>query len=99
MVGHYDAFRSTQGWRTDCLCYSHSGLLYVRACLTLTATTKETKLGAKRSNRGSSMIDEQPTSSSIIRVATPEDIAKIEDLDSLSTSPTRNIHREMEQYF
>ena len=45
------------------------------------------------------MIDEQPASSSIIRVATPEDIAKIEDLDSLSTSPTRNIHREMEKYF
>jgi hypothetical protein len=45
------------------------------------------------------MIDEQPTSSSIIRIGTPEDIAQIEDLDSLSTSPTRNIHREMEKYF
>ena len=45
------------------------------------------------------MIDEQRTSRSIIRVATPDDIAKIEDLDSLSTSPTRNIHREMEKYF
>ncbi len=45
------------------------------------------------------MVDEQPTSRSIIRIATPEDIAKIEELDSLSTSPTRNIHREMEKYF
>jgi len=45
------------------------------------------------------MIDEQPTSHSIIRVATPQDIAMIEELDSLSTSPTRNIHREMEKYF
>ena len=45
------------------------------------------------------MIDEQPISHSVIRVATPEDILKIEELDSLSTSPTRNIHREMEKYF
>ena len=99
MVGHYDAIRPTQGRRTDCLCYTHSGLLFICACLNLTASTKETKLGAKQSNGGSSMIDEQPTSSSIIRIATPEDIAQIEELDSLSTSPTRNIHREMEKYF
>lgn len=45
------------------------------------------------------MLDEQSPSSSIIRIATPGDIAKIEELDSLSTSPTRNIHREMEKYF
>ncbi len=45
------------------------------------------------------MLDEQSTSHSIIRVATPDDIAKIEELDSLSTSPTRNIPREMEKYF
>src|SRR6266699_7001027 len=45
------------------------------------------------------MLDEQPTSNSIIRMATPDDIAKIEELDSLSTSPTRDIHREMEKYF
>ena len=45
------------------------------------------------------MIDEQSTSRSIIRMATPEDIAQIEELDSLSTSPTRTIHREMEKYF
>jgi GNAT superfamily N-acetyltransferase len=45
------------------------------------------------------MIDEDATPRSIIRVATPEDIVKIEELDSLSTSPTRNIHREMEKYF
>ena len=45
------------------------------------------------------MLDEQPASRSIIRIATPEDIIEIEELDSLSTSPTRNIHREMEKYF
>jgi len=45
------------------------------------------------------MLDEQPASHSIIRIAAPEDIAIIEELDSLSTSPTRNIHREMEKYF
>lgn len=45
------------------------------------------------------MLDEQPTSRSIIRIAAPEDVATIEELDSLSTSPTRNIHREMEKYF
>ena len=45
------------------------------------------------------MLDKQPTSSLIIRMATPEDIARIEELDNLSTSPTRNIHREMEKYF
>jgi ribosomal protein S18 acetylase RimI-like enzyme len=45
------------------------------------------------------MIEEQSTSHSVIRLATPEDIVQIEELDSLSTSPTRNIHREMEKYF
>jgi GNAT superfamily N-acetyltransferase len=45
------------------------------------------------------MIDEQPIAPSVIRLATPSDIALIEELDSLSTSPTRNIHREMEKYF
>ncbi|HYB00072.1 MAG TPA: GNAT family N-acetyltransferase [Ktedonobacteraceae bacterium] len=45
------------------------------------------------------MLDEQPASHSIIRIAAPEDIAIIAELDSLSTSPTRNIHREMEKYF
>ena len=34
-----------------------------------------------------------------IRLATPEDIALITYLDSFSTSPTRNIHREMQKYF
>jgi GNAT superfamily N-acetyltransferase len=45
------------------------------------------------------MIEEQSTSHSVIRLATPEDIVQIEELDRLSTSPTRNIHREMEKYF
>jgi GNAT superfamily N-acetyltransferase len=49
------------------------------------------------------MIEELPTSSSssssVIRLATPEDIGQIEELDSLSTSPTRQIHREIEKYF
>ena len=45
------------------------------------------------------MIDEQPTTALVIRPATPEDIAQIELLDSFSTSPTRNIHRDIEKYF
>jgi ribosomal protein S18 acetylase RimI-like enzyme len=45
------------------------------------------------------MIDEQPATMLVIRIATPEDIAAIEELDSFSQSPTRHIHREMEKYF
>jgi ribosomal protein S18 acetylase RimI-like enzyme len=45
------------------------------------------------------MIDEQSTKALAIRLATPADIALIEELDRLSTSPTRNIHRDMEKYF
>ena len=45
------------------------------------------------------MIDEKPTTPLVIRLATPEDIATIEYLDSFSTSPTRDIHRAMQQYF
>jgi GNAT superfamily N-acetyltransferase len=45
------------------------------------------------------MRDEQSTSPPVIRLATPKDVTQIEELDSLSTSPTRNIHREMEKYF
>ncbi len=35
----------------------------------------------------------------IFRLAVPDDIAQINYLDSFSSSPTRNIHREMEKYF
>ena len=45
------------------------------------------------------MIDETPTVPSVIRLATPEDISIIDELDRLSSSPTRTIHREMEKYF
>ncbi|TMC23673.1 MAG: GNAT family N-acetyltransferase [Chloroflexi bacterium] len=45
------------------------------------------------------MIDNLPTKALVIRLATSEDIPCIEQLDSLSTSPTRDIHREMEKYF
>ncbi len=45
------------------------------------------------------MIDEKPTVPLVIRLATPEDIATIDYLDSFSTSPTRDIHRAMQQYF
>jgi ribosomal protein S18 acetylase RimI-like enzyme len=45
------------------------------------------------------MIDELPTKELVIRLANPEDIPSIEYLDSLSTSPTRDIHRDMEKYF
>jgi ribosomal protein S18 acetylase RimI-like enzyme len=45
------------------------------------------------------MLENPPTSPLVIRLATPEDIATIDLLDSFSTSPTRDIHRAMEQYF
>ena len=45
------------------------------------------------------MIDKSSTSQSVIRLATPEDIGLIQELDSLNTSPTRDIPREMEKYF
>ena len=45
------------------------------------------------------MIEETPTTPSVIRLATPEDISIIDELDRLSSSPTRNIHRAMEKYF
>jgi ribosomal protein S18 acetylase RimI-like enzyme len=45
------------------------------------------------------MNDKQPTTELVIRLATPEDIAHIDYLDSLSASPTRHIHREMHKYF
>ena len=35
----------------------------------------------------------------VIRLATPNDIEQIEYLDSLSSSPTRDIHRDMHKYF
>src|SRR5713101_8041374 len=45
------------------------------------------------------MVEEIPTSPLVIRLATPEDLAVIDMLDTFSTSPTRDIHREMEKYF
>ena len=45
------------------------------------------------------MIDETPTEPSVIRLATPEDTGIIDELDRMSSSPTRTIHREMEKYF
>ena len=45
------------------------------------------------------MIDEHPTTPLAIRLATLEDIALIEELDTFSTSPTRHIAREMQKYF
>ena len=45
------------------------------------------------------MIDEIPAASPVIRLAIPEDISIIDELDRMSSSPTRNIHREMEKYF
>ncbi len=45
------------------------------------------------------MIDETPTTPPVIRLATYEDIHIIEELDCMSSSPTRNIHREVEKYF
>lgn len=45
------------------------------------------------------MSDETPAASPLIRLATPDDVAIIDELDRMSSSPTRNIHREMEKYF
>jgi GNAT superfamily N-acetyltransferase len=45
------------------------------------------------------MSDETPAAPPVIRLATPADILIIDELDRMSSSPTRNIHREMEKYF
>ena len=45
------------------------------------------------------MSDETLADSPVIRLATPEDISIIDELDHMSSSPIRNIHREMEKYF
>jgi ribosomal protein S18 acetylase RimI-like enzyme len=43
--------------------------------------------------------DSAPIAAPSFRFATADDIAVIDELDSFSTSPTRDIHREMEKYF
>lgn len=43
--------------------------------------------------------DSLPIAAPSFRFATPADITLIEHLDSFSSSPTRDIHREMEKYF
>ena len=45
------------------------------------------------------MPDEPSTAPSIIRLATPDDLEIINQLDRMSTSPLRSIPREMEKYF
>ena len=45
------------------------------------------------------MIEDRPTAPLEIRLATPEDIGLIDELDTFSTSPTRNIARDMQKYF
>jgi len=45
------------------------------------------------------MSDQQPTPALVIRLATPEDIEQIDYLDSFSSSPTRDIHRDIDKYF
>src|SRR5258708_35196144 len=42
---------------------------------------------------------QQPTPALVIRLATPEDIEQIDYLDSFGTSPTREIHRDLDKYF
>jgi len=46
-----------------------------------------------------SMVNNLPTTPLVIRLATPDDISTIEQLDSFSASPTRDIHRDIERYF
>ena len=43
--------------------------------------------------------DSTPIAAPTFRFATPDDIELINELDSFSSSPTRDIHREMEKYF
>src|SRR5579859_8114734 len=45
------------------------------------------------------MSDETPAAPPVIRLATPEDLSIIDELDRMSSSPTRAIHREVEKYF
>ena len=45
------------------------------------------------------MLNEPSTTLLVTRIATPDDLAHIERLDGLSSSPTRDIHRDMEKYF
>lgn len=45
------------------------------------------------------MVHNLPTTPLVIRLATPDDIPTIEHLDSFSTSPLRDISRDMERYF
>ena len=45
------------------------------------------------------MLDEPSTAPSVIRLATPDDIEIINQLDQMSTSPLRNIPHDMEKYF
>ena len=45
------------------------------------------------------MSDQQPTPPLIIRLATPEDIEQINSIDSFTTSPPRDIHRDLHKYF
>jgi ribosomal protein S18 acetylase RimI-like enzyme len=45
------------------------------------------------------MSDQQPTPPLIIRLAIPEDIEQIEYLDSFTTSPPRDIHKDLHKYF
>ena len=45
------------------------------------------------------MLNEPSTTPLAIRIATLDDLPHVERLDSLSASPTRNIHRDMEKYF
>lgn len=45
------------------------------------------------------MPEKQSTPPLVIRLATPEDIDTVNNLDSFSSSPTRDIHRDIEKYF
>ncbi len=45
------------------------------------------------------MVDTSPTEDLTFRLATLTDIETIELLDSFSSSPTRDIHRDVEKYF
>jgi len=45
------------------------------------------------------MLNEKPTKALVVRLATQNDIDTITYLDSFSTSPIRDLHRDMQKYF
>lgn len=75
-------------------------LLRLRAGIHPDAPAQETTLGEMADSMVENPKSENyPLVAPTFRFATAADIALIDELDSFSSSPTRNIHRAMEKYF